>query len=185
MATINVRIDDELKSQADEVLKRLQASPTQVITALYQYIATKKKLPFVVTTDVSTPEELNQRLVSHAHLLMDLYLKIKNNLKIKSSNANLLEMSDLQDLEALVKAINLIKTSMNNVNIPIDNDVENALKYISRVSGVIQGLMLRMLVIDDNSIKKFDKLKSEYEQELDKAIKVAAQHLDAIKSIRI
>ncbi|MCW6560046.1 type II toxin-antitoxin system RelB/DinJ family antitoxin [Yersinia ruckeri] len=179
MATINVRIDDELKSQADEVLKRLEASPTQVITALYQYIATKKKLPFVVTTDVSTPEELNQRLVSHAHSLMGHYLKIKN------SNANLIEISDLQELEILVQAIQLIKTSMKNANIPINNDVENALKYMNRVSGVIQGLMLRMLVIDDNSIKKFDKLKSEYEQELDKAIKVAAHHLDSIKSIRI
>ncbi|HII2980397.1 TPA: type II toxin-antitoxin system RelB/DinJ family antitoxin [Yersinia enterocolitica] len=179
MATINVRIDDELKSQADEVLKRLDASPTQVITSLYQYIATKKKLPFVVTTDVSTPEELNQRLVSHAHSLMGHYLKIKN------SNANLIEISDLQELEMLVQAIQLIKTSMKNANIPINNDVENALKYMDRVSGVIHGLMLRMLVIDDNSINKFDKLKSEYEQELDKAIKVAAQHLDSIKSIRI
>ncbi|HDC4648658.1 TPA: type II toxin-antitoxin system RelB/DinJ family antitoxin, partial [Enterobacter kobei] len=45
MATINVRIDDAIKMTADEVLKNLDVSQTQAITAFYQYIAENKKLP--------------------------------------------------------------------------------------------------------------------------------------------
>lgn len=46
MATINARIDDDIKAQADEVLKILNISQTLAISAFYQYIAEQKKLPF-------------------------------------------------------------------------------------------------------------------------------------------
>lgn len=58
MATINARIDDEIKVQADEVLKILDISQTQAIAAFYQYIAEQKKLPFVITTIVKTQKDL-------------------------------------------------------------------------------------------------------------------------------
>ncbi len=58
MATINARIDDDIKNQADEVLKLLNISQTQAIAAFYQYIAEQKKMPFVITTMVKTPSDL-------------------------------------------------------------------------------------------------------------------------------
>lgn len=60
MATVNVnvRIDAELKQSADEAMQIADATPTQAITLLYQYIAENKRLPFVVTTSVKTPDDL-------------------------------------------------------------------------------------------------------------------------------
>lgn len=58
MATINARIDDAVKLSADEVLEILDISHTQAITALYQYIAENKKLPFTIITSVKTPDDL-------------------------------------------------------------------------------------------------------------------------------
>jgi len=60
MATVNVnvRIDAELKQSADEAMQVAGATPTQAITLLYQYIAGNKRLPFVVTTSVKTPDDL-------------------------------------------------------------------------------------------------------------------------------
>lgn len=58
MATINARIDDQIKAQADEVLKMLDISQTQAIAAFYQYIAEQKKLPFLITTVVKTQDDL-------------------------------------------------------------------------------------------------------------------------------
>lgn len=60
MATVNVnvRIDAELKQSADEAMQIAGATPTQAITLLYQYIAENKRLPFVVTTSVKTPDDL-------------------------------------------------------------------------------------------------------------------------------
>lgn len=46
MATINIRIKDELKARTDSVLTRLNISQTEIITRLYQYIADKGRLPF-------------------------------------------------------------------------------------------------------------------------------------------
>ncbi|MEQ4962299.1 type II toxin-antitoxin system RelB/DinJ family antitoxin [Enterobacter hormaechei] len=58
MATINVRIDDAIKMTADEVLKNLDVSQTQAITAFYQYIAENKKLPFTALMSFKTQDDL-------------------------------------------------------------------------------------------------------------------------------
>ncbi len=55
---INARIDDDIKNQADEVLKLMNISQTQAIAAFYQYITEQKKLPFVITSIVKTPHDL-------------------------------------------------------------------------------------------------------------------------------
>ncbi|HFP4410169.1 TPA: type II toxin-antitoxin system RelB/DinJ family antitoxin [Escherichia coli] len=60
MATINARIDDDIKAQADDVLKRLYISHTQAISALYQYIASNGCLPFTVTMLV---EDLDDKIL--------------------------------------------------------------------------------------------------------------------------
>jgi len=64
MATINVRIDDELKQQADGVLKTLGGSPTEVITALYRYIAEKKRLPFVYDSVPKTSDDIANDIIN-------------------------------------------------------------------------------------------------------------------------
>lgn len=58
MATINVRIDDAIKMTADEVLKNLDVSQTQAITAFYQYIAENKKLPFTALMSFKTQDDI-------------------------------------------------------------------------------------------------------------------------------
>lgn len=73
MATINARIDDDIKTQADEVLKILNISQTQAIAAFYQYIAEQKKLPFVITTVVKTQDDLAREstdLLAEAHAVI-------------------------------------------------------------------------------------------------------------------
>lgn len=73
MATINARIDDEIKTQADEVLKILDISQTQAIAAFYQYIAEQKKLPFLITTIVKTPADILREstdLLAEAHAVI-------------------------------------------------------------------------------------------------------------------
>lgn len=57
MPSINVRIEEELKQKADEVMKAAGTTPTAAITLLYQYIAEHGKLPFTVKTSLSTPND--------------------------------------------------------------------------------------------------------------------------------
>lgn len=52
-ATINVRIDTELKAQAEAELKKLDISTTKAISYLYGYVAQHGKLPFVVTQETT------------------------------------------------------------------------------------------------------------------------------------
>lgn len=53
MATLNVRLDDDLKQQAYDVLERLNISPSEAIRLYFQYIADNQRLPVksVVITD--------------------------------------------------------------------------------------------------------------------------------------
>ena len=53
MATVNVRLDDDLKQQAYQVLADLNISPSEAIRVYFQYIADNRSLPIkqVVVTD--------------------------------------------------------------------------------------------------------------------------------------
>ncbi|EDZ3589426.1 type II toxin-antitoxin system RelB/DinJ family antitoxin [Salmonella enterica subsp. enterica] len=83
MATINARIDDETKVQADRVLKRIGISHTQAISALYQYIADCGRLPFQIITQVKTPADIQKELFSQlkrSHYLLNILIdKIEKN----------------------------------------------------------------------------------------------------------
>ncbi len=46
MATINIRVDDKLKSQSFAVLEELGATPSDVLRQTLEYIAKNHKLPF-------------------------------------------------------------------------------------------------------------------------------------------
>lgn len=58
MATVHIRIDDQLKQKADAVFNTIQITPTQGVTGFYQYVADNGKLPFVIRTNSDTPEEI-------------------------------------------------------------------------------------------------------------------------------
>ncbi len=53
MATINLRIDDELKARAFEELKKLGVTPSELLRQTLQYVADSGELPFknVLLTD--------------------------------------------------------------------------------------------------------------------------------------
>ncbi len=53
MATINIRIDDELKTRAYQELDRLGVTPSELMRQALQYVAERGQLPFrpVVITE--------------------------------------------------------------------------------------------------------------------------------------
>lgn len=83
MATINARIDDDIKAKADEILKKIDISHTQAISALYQYIADCGRLPFQITMQVKTPADIQNELFNQlkraGYLLNILIDKIEEN----------------------------------------------------------------------------------------------------------
>ncbi|ENG4975133.1 type II toxin-antitoxin system RelB/DinJ family antitoxin [Escherichia coli] len=83
MATVNVnvRIDAELKQSADEAMQTAGVSPTQAVTLLYQYIAENKRLPFVVTTSVKTPDDLTSEATELLATALAVALNMEAGLK--------------------------------------------------------------------------------------------------------
>lgn len=66
MKSITVRLDEELKSRAENVLDTLDVNPTQAITHLYQYIAVNGRLPFRVNITAETPEDVYREALRRA-----------------------------------------------------------------------------------------------------------------------
>lgn len=46
MASINIRIDDELKQRSFEQLEKLGVTPSELLRQTLQYVADRGKLPF-------------------------------------------------------------------------------------------------------------------------------------------
>lgn len=78
MATINARIDDKTKSQADKVLSQLGISQTQAITAFYQYIASHGKLPLIITQQVTTAEDIYSKICEQFVRAADSFYNLKS-----------------------------------------------------------------------------------------------------------
>lgn len=72
MAAVNIRIDDTLKMQADEVLETLNVSATEAITRLYRYVAENKSLPF------DNPLAVLRQLMEAVSGAADVALALKN-----------------------------------------------------------------------------------------------------------
>ena len=54
MGTINLRIDDDLKTRSYAVLEKLGVTPSDLLRQTLEYVATQERLPFrtaVVTAD--------------------------------------------------------------------------------------------------------------------------------------
>lgn len=72
MAAVNVRIDDALKAQADDVLETLNVSATEAITRLYRYMVENKSLPF------DNPMAVLRQLTEAVNEAADVALALKN-----------------------------------------------------------------------------------------------------------
>ncbi|VTR51707.1 addiction module antitoxin, RelB/DinJ family [Serratia fonticola] len=64
-AQIGIKLDKALKEDVDIILRGLGIKPTMAITGLYQYILRHGALPFIIHTQVHTPQTL------FGHLFMD------------------------------------------------------------------------------------------------------------------
>lgn len=62
MGTINLRIDDDLKSRSYAILEKLGVTPSDLLRQTLEYVATKERLPFR-TTVVTEDEEALLALV--------------------------------------------------------------------------------------------------------------------------
>jgi RHH-type rel operon transcriptional repressor/antitoxin RelB len=105
MATINARIDDNIKARADEVLKRLDISQTQAITAFYQYIAESGKLPFKIDMQVRTPDDIAAALIRNLTDALNILLMIQRDIEHNEVlNGKTLLIQERQ-LEALYRSV--------------------------------------------------------------------------------
>lgn len=67
MATLNVRIDDNIKNEALGVLQQLNISQSEAVRLFFEYIALHKKLPIkslVVEDDADLVALVKQRLAN-------------------------------------------------------------------------------------------------------------------------
>ena len=94
MATINVRIDDETKTEAEKVLKELGISASSAITMFYRQIIREGALPF-------TPS-LNRKMKYD-------YLNQTTKNAIRESRTNMLS-DDVQGYHSVRKMIDDILT---------------------------------------------------------------------------
>lgn len=62
MATLNVRLDDNLKEEAWTVLEKLNITPTEAVRMLFQYVAENGRMP-IKTVTVSDDEEALLKMV--------------------------------------------------------------------------------------------------------------------------
>ncbi|MNC60923.1 Antitoxin RelB [compost metagenome] len=58
MATLNVRLDNKLKTEAYAVLEKLNITPTEAVRLLFQYVAENGRMPVKTVTVSDSEEEL-------------------------------------------------------------------------------------------------------------------------------
>ncbi|ADF65065.1 type II toxin-antitoxin system RelB/DinJ family antitoxin [Salmonella enterica] len=132
MATINARIDDDIKNQADEVLKLLNISQTQAIAAFYQYVAEQKKLPFVITSVVKTPHDL---LRESSDMLAEA-LAVISNLQAWTEQPDGIEKAKLMEYYRRLDA--LYRCAKDKISlIPDNRDAELALNAFNKALSIL------------------------------------------------
>ncbi|UIN19232.1 type II toxin-antitoxin system RelB/DinJ family antitoxin [Yersinia ruckeri] len=120
MATITIRIDDELKQSFDDVLNALGISQTEVMINTCKYIVQNKRLPFIVVEQFKTLEELKRELfekINHASLMVkDLSNSLKNKTPIYPNHRGII-ISTLRDFTYY---FNLFVESIKGLFTPIE-----------------------------------------------------------------
>ena len=131
MATINARINDDIKNQADEVLKLMNISQTQAIAAFYQYIAEQKKMPFLITTIVKTPDDI---LRESSALLAEAYAVISN-LQVWTEQPEGIEKSKLMEYYRRLDA--LYCCAKEKISLSNSRDAELALNAFNKAMSIL------------------------------------------------
>ncbi|MDE8559333.1 type II toxin-antitoxin system RelB/DinJ family antitoxin [Pantoea vagans] len=72
MKTINVRIEDQLKAQAEDVLARHGVSPTEAVNHLYLYLVQHGRLPFRVRPVSESPVDVYRSLLRQVRAVSPL-----------------------------------------------------------------------------------------------------------------
>lgn len=128
MAAVNVRIDDALKSQADEVLETLNVSATEAITRLYRYVVDNKSLPF------DNPMAVLRQLKEAVNEAADVALALKNrhhrenHLTLEYRDASLSIFNDV--LRRIEENIGTLRIASGGTLSPGWHNASNALKGI-------------------------------------------------------
>ena len=126
------RIDDDIKNQADEVLKLMNISQTQAIAAFYQYIAEQKKLPFVITSIVKTPHDL---LRESSDMLAEA-LAVISNLQAWTEQQDGIEKEKLMKYYRRLDA--LYRCAKEKIGLLSDNrDAELALNAFNKAMSIL------------------------------------------------
>ena len=76
MASINIRVDDELKARAYDELERLGVTPSEFMRQALQYVAEQGRLPFRPVLMSEDDEELvakvRERLATPQRVMVEL-----------------------------------------------------------------------------------------------------------------
>ncbi|MBD8170356.1 type II toxin-antitoxin system RelB/DinJ family antitoxin [Erwinia persicina] len=76
MKTVTVRIEDQLKAQAEEVLARHGVSPTEAVNHLYLYLAQHGQLPFRVRPVSESPEDVYSNMLQQVRAVNTLIVSV-------------------------------------------------------------------------------------------------------------
>lgn len=76
MKTVTVRIEDQLKAQAEEVLARHGVSPTEAVNHLYLYLAQHGQLPFRVRPVSESPEDVYSNMLQQVRAVNTLLVSV-------------------------------------------------------------------------------------------------------------
>lgn len=141
MEKINVMVDKELKRSVDEKLRKINLTPSTVITLFYQYINENNRLPFDVQTILRTNEDIKIGIESSASsAFMCLSLIVNNLISEGGISKGLLQTS----LGGLEKNRDLLRY-----------DTELLLKrngdifYASNVEGILQLVEHAMTLLEE------------------------------------
>lgn len=76
MKTVTVRIEDQLKAQAEEVLARHGVSPTEAVNHLYLYLVQHGQLPFRVRPVSESPEDVYSNMLQQVRAVNTLIVSV-------------------------------------------------------------------------------------------------------------
>lgn len=142
MATINARIDDDIKKQADDVLKRLNISQTEAILLLYQYIADHGKLPFTVSTEIMTEADDTQ------YILKEIKYIISNCQGLSGTPLKLRHIKEVVYITDLI--VKLIQFLENRISSFTEEDKSPLIKQLKTLFQLSNGMINRDVYIELN-----------------------------------
>ncbi|WP_434526407.1 type II toxin-antitoxin system RelB/DinJ family antitoxin [Photorhabdus asymbiotica] len=155
MATINARIDDDIKAQADGVLKTLDISHTQAISALYQYIASNGRLPFLISMQVRTPEDIESKIMNQFREASTTLNTIKKNLELSHK----LEKNDTLKKNRKLKNIHINvwneipQTGHKNILILLADVLKKAISTLEDFKN--SGYGYEVIMVSEEECRKF------------------------------